>query len=147
MSHRYPLDPLVALTGWTLTDVRRLAPCNGTEWRTRQEAGVTSYIADRIACAAGYHPHEVWPEMARHEFEELSRECEECGELFLPSHKARKDVRFCSKRCGRRFSYRKRYYEATGERERARKRREYAECADYYRAAARRRYRLKREAA
>lgn len=122
MTRRYPLGPLLELTGWTMTDVRDLAPCGGEEYRLRQERGVTERIADRLAVAAGLHPHVVWPEMADHAIADNQRACEECETRFLPK---RSDQRFCSKECRwRKCSrewYRRRYQDpAFREKERQR---------------------------
>ena len=151
MSRRYPLEPFFALTRWSLSDVQDLAGCNASEWRIRKAEGVTEFVADRIACAAGFHPHEVWPEMLDHAINDLpDRDCDECGQSFIP---ARPSIqRFCSRRCYRRFHARAstRRIRATPEgaaKNRERRRRYYAENADYERARERRRYHQQREVA
>lgn len=108
--HRYPLAPLFELTGWTMTDVRDLAPCGGEEYRLRLERGVTERIADRLAVAAGLHPHVVWPEMADHAIEDAEQECadERCTATFVPT---RKSHRYCSPRCFQRAYKRAKYRE------------------------------------
>src|SRR5690606_17349748 len=87
-----------------------IAPCGGEEYRLRRTEGVTERIADRLAVAAGLHPHVVWPEMADHAIADNQRACEECEAPFLPK---RSDQRFCSKECRwrkcNRESYRHRY--------------------------------------
>lgn len=143
-ARRYPLEPFLALTGWSYVRIQQVAACNGTEWRIRKEHGVTEQIADRIACAAGWHPHEIWPEMLDHAIADLpDRVCDECHELFIPARPAIQ--RFCSRRCYRRWHSR-----ATNRRRRAtpegaaanreRRRRYYAANAEYERARERRRY-------
>lgn len=123
MTRRYPLGPLLELTGWTMTDVRDLAPCGGEEYRLRVEHGVTERIADRLAIAAGLHPHVVWPEMADHAIADNQRACEECETRFLPK---RSDQRFCSKECRwrkcNREGYRRRYQTDPAFREQQRQR-------------------------
>lgn len=147
-ARRYPLTDLIALTGWSFSQIQDVAPCNGTEWRLRRDQGVTEYIADRLACAAGYHPHEVWPEMLDHAIADLTdRECDECGDLFVPSRPSIQ--RFCSRRCYRRHHARatERRRRATpegAERNRALRRRYYAENAEYERARERARYHANR---
>ena len=144
---RYPLEPFLSLTGWTLSQVQDVVACNGSEWRKRKAEGVTELTADRIACAAGFHPHTIWPEMLDHAIADLpDRRCDECDERFVPAPKARRDVRFCSKLCNKRYHYRKRYAEEIGARERERSQRFYAENAEYVRAQKRRRYWQQREA-
>lgn len=108
MTRRYPLEPLLALTGWTMTDVRDIAPCGGEEYRLRVEHGVTERIADRVAVAAGLHPHVVWPEMADHALEDASRPCadERCTTTFVPT---RKSHRYCSPACFQRAYKRAKY--------------------------------------
>lgn len=51
---------------------------------------------DRMATAAGAHVYELWPELAAAAVEEVTRECETCGELFVLT---RKTKRFCDSRC------------------------------------------------
>ena len=106
---RYPLDHFFALTGWSMTDVQREAPCNAAEWRKRRTEGVTERIADRIACAAGLHPHTVWPEMLEHALEDASKVCEECGASFVPPPKV-PYKRFCGRPCQARNAARRRYH-------------------------------------
>lgn len=147
---RYSLEPFVALTRWTFSQIQDVAPCNGSEWRLRREQGVTERIADRIACAAGYHPHEVWPEMLDHAIADLpDRRCDECDGEFIP---ARPSIqRFCSRRCYRRHHARntvrrKRATPEGAEANRERRRRYYAENGEYERARERRRYHAKKVA-
>ena len=146
-SIRYPLAPFFALTGWTMSDVAEVAPCSGQEWRKRRDEGVTERIADRIAVAAGLAAVNVWPELLDDQIAACSKVCDECGEGFVPSHKARKDARFCSRNCNKRFHYRKRYREALAEQERDRARRYYDENRSYVLAQKRREYRLRKGAA
>lgn len=126
MSRRYPLEPLFALTGWTLNQVNRLAPCNGYEYQRRRTVGVTERTADRLAVAAGFHPWSVWPELA----EEASLECPECGGRFVPT---RKGHRFCTPQCRLRLWKRNRYATdpAYAEKVRAQRRASYQECREY----------------
>lgn len=143
-SRRYPLEPFLTLTGWTRSQVQDVAACNASEWRLRTEQGVTEFVADRIACSAGWHPHEVWPEMLDHAIADLpDKDCDECGETFIPNRPAIQ--RFCSKRCyrrhhGRKSMQRRRMDPTEAEKNRQRRRRYYAENAEYERARERRRY-------
>lgn len=120
---RYPLAPLLELTGWTMTQVRQVAPCGGGEYQRRLREGVTERIADRLAVAAGLHPHVVWPEMADHAIADNQRACEECETGFLPK---RSDQRFCSKECRwrkcNREGFRRRYQTDQAFREQQRQR-------------------------
>lgn len=140
MSHRYPLGPLLALTGWTFADVNKVAPCNGSEYRLRAAEGVTERIADRLATAVGLHPHLVWPAMAEHAAEEAARADAEALERKRASsrrtaakRRRRADVRAAEAAYMREYqaserakaaarAYRRRYYEANRERELARQR-------------------------
>jgi hypothetical protein len=105
---RYPLDPLRQLTGWSMRHITTIAPCGGPEYRTRLDQGVTAAIADRLAVAAGLHPHLVWPEMLDHAIEDHQRTCEAegCAERFSPPDRA-PHMRFCSPRCKRREKMRR----------------------------------------
>lgn len=94
---RYPIEPLIALTGWTLHgEIRRLAPASGAELAKRRTDGVTEAIADRLAVAAGRHPWEIWPEMIDHAIGDLERPCDGCGVAMEAPDPRR---RYCSKPC------------------------------------------------
>lgn len=146
MSRRYPLEPLFALTGWSHNAIRALAPCAGPEYKRRQTEGVTELIADRLASTAGLHPFEVWPEMAEHAIEDISRTCEGCGITYPPHWKTQ---RYCRPQCAKNASERRKR-EAdpnyVAKRNEAR-RRYYAEAGDYERARQRRYDRARTEAA
>lgn len=102
---RYPLAPLLELTRWTFAKVNRIAPCNGVEYRIRVQHGVTGLIADRLAVAAGMHPHMVWPEMAEHDAQTLTQcSADGCVERFLPRNS---NARFCSPTCRHREKMRR----------------------------------------
>lgn len=160
---RYSLDPFFALTGWTMTRVREVAPCGGDEWRRRRVDGVTELIADRLAVAAGLHPAEVWPEWMdfddncvgykdddRPGHEDAYRECARasCSEMFLP---CRTIQRYCSPVCRKREENRRwqqrRYHrdEAFKGKLLARNKRWYEECHEYALGAQRRRDRAKKK--
>lgn len=92
--------------------------------------------ADALAVAAGYHPFEVWPELADHAIEAVTLTCERCSMRFVPPARTPKGrARFCSKNCrvaawrttpkGRavHLAARRRYYERHGDAERERNRR------------------------
>lgn len=106
---RYPLEPFLSLTGWTLSQVQDVVACNGSEWRKRKAEGVTELTADRIACAAGLHPHAIWPEMLDHALADVSKACEECGAMFVPPPKV-PYKRFCERTCQARNAARRRYH-------------------------------------
>lgn len=143
-ARRYSLEPFFALTRWTMRDIQDIAACNGSEWKIRKERGVTEPIADRIACAAGWHPHEVWPEMLDDAIADLpDRTCPECEQQFIPNRPSVQ--RFCSKLCYRRHharetNRRRRANPVEQAKNRERRRRYYAENAEYERARERRRY-------
>lgn len=136
---RYPLAPFFALTGWTMTQVRQVAPCGGDEYQRRLREGVSERIADRLATAAGLHPFEVWPEMADMQARDVSRPCDECGVLFIPT---RNGHRFCSRNCRDRRHERTKYRSDPEfrARKRAARRGYYAQVAEYEKARERRRY-------
>lgn len=124
---RWPLQPFLDATGWSMTRIREVAPCNGVEYRRRRTEGVTEATADRLAIAAHLHPWEIWPEI-----EHLAEiPCAECNEGFVPF---RKNHLHCSKRCYQRAYKREKY------------RRLYA-TDPAFRAAELERSRAKREAA
>lgn len=145
MKRRYSVAPLARLMHRSEYSALAALGVSGTTSKQYRADGVSRRVADRLAVNAGYHPSEVWPEITEDDIEDFSRTCDECDERFLPAMKARKDVRFCSRNCNKRFHYRHRYAAAIGERERARARAFYAENGDYVRAQKRRRYRDQRE--
>ena len=101
---RYSLAPFFELTGWSMKRVTTVAPCNGVEYGIRLSDGVTDRIADRLAVAAGYHPHEIWPELEA--LAAVACAGSRCSERFVP---LRKSHRFCSKECFQREWKRDRY--------------------------------------
>lgn len=105
MIRRYPLEPLRQLTGWSVVELNRLAPCNGTEYRLRMEHGVTEKIADRLAVAAGVHPWLIWPEMEDHITLTMPVcAADGCEERFLPRDCR---TRYCSATCRHREKMRR----------------------------------------
>lgn len=138
MERRYPLEPFLRLTGWSMQRIRSIAPCGGEEYRTRLERGVTELIADRLACAAGHDPYVVWPEMLDHQIVDVSAACQECEKQFVPT---RKGHRFCSDRCRERLRMRAKYQDPNfAAAKRAARARYYAEAGSYERARERRKY-------
>lgn len=142
-ARRYPLDRFLQLTGWSLNQTQTIAACNAAEWRLRNEHGVTERIADRIACAAGWHPHEIWPEMLDHAIADLpDRVCvaDDCDQRFVPANGKQ---RYCSRNCRSRWWQRRRYAddEAFRTAEIERRRRAYRQHHTYE-LARQRRYRM-----
>jgi hypothetical protein len=97
---RYPVEPLLALSGLSLSALlgRRT---NGTEYRRIRDEGLTELWADRCAVAAGFVPWQVWPEWLDDSIARCEVECadEGCPTRFLPS---RAGHRFCSSACSNR---------------------------------------------
>lgn len=136
---RYPVQPLLDATGLTLNGfIRRHMPSvNGQAYRKARNEGLSMDQAERWALTAGWHPFEVWPNMADHQLEDQQQPCEECGEPFLPT---RKGHRFCSSRCRTRVHKRRQW--ATSETHREKRR---AYLRQYRQDAARVIARQKRE--
>lgn len=142
---RYDLTPFFDATGWTMTQVREIAPSNAGEHRLRRAEGVTERIADRLAVAAGLHPFLVWPDMAEHVIDDQRRECaaDDCNTPFVPTA----GQRYCTPTCRQRVKMRR--YRATPDgaaNNRRHRRNWYWECRDYDIAASARR-RARRNAA
>lgn len=108
---RYPFDRLEALVvvdldlelndiGQYASRTRRVAELLGVHgrqiYRWRQ-IGVTAAQADVLAVRAHRHPLEVWPELVP---EVATVGCADCSATFIPS---RRDARFCSRPCYRRW--------------------------------------------
>lgn len=131
VERRWPLAPFFEVTGWTMADIREVAPCGGDEWKRRHTEGVTERIADRIATAAGHHPWTIWPDMDQAAAETVSVVCQGCYVAFVPEHPLRT---YCTPECRQRARWRRRAATVRArdpERERARKRRWAQESGDY----------------
>jgi len=132
-ARRYPLAPLLEASGMTITALNRRLPMGGEVYRLAKSKGLTPLIAERYAILIGLHPATIWESWAEDEFEELSKECRECGERFI----RRPDALFCSRLCGNRHRqrvyWRKKYASDPEfrEREKARRRAYYDEYKDY----------------
>jgi hypothetical protein len=135
---RYPLAALLEATGLTeyqLTSRLRAKGISfdGTTLKRAREKGLVETAADRYACAVGFVPWLVWPQMRDDIIADCSVPCEECGDPFVPKMKGH---RFCAQRCASR-NWKRRRYQADPEfraRENAR--------TNEYHAAARRAARL-----
>jgi hypothetical protein len=137
---RYPLEPLLKLTGWTLRGrVREIAPYGSGEYRLRRDVGVTANVADRLAIAAGYHPCEIWPSWTSDCPLPVYECCKECEAEFLPT---RPGHIYCHPNCSARARKRRAYHSDPEARARrlAQSAAYYEEAGEYVRAAVRRRY-------
>lgn len=102
---RYPLQALLDATGFSMAELRRRCPMNGSVYRNAVTRGLLPDQADRWAVACGLHPFEVWPEMADHALSV----CPECQGRFAPT---RTNHVWCTSACyhrqyGREFQRRK----------------------------------------
>jgi hypothetical protein len=96
---RYPIEPLcVAMCMTPNTAMIRLGVSGSTQQKYREE-GVNDKTAELLALRAGFHPFEIWPELAEDRLAAMHVKCEDCGAEFLPT---RKGHRFCSNRCNQR---------------------------------------------
>lgn len=153
---RFPLAPLLEVTGLTMAQLNARIRMGGDTYRRVQTEGLSELVADRWATRLGLHPAEVWTDW----FDQPRVECAErdCTETFVPT---RKGHRFCSTRCqtrnaNRAYSKRRwandpkwrarkaaasrRYNEEAARAVLARKRARYQERADELRAQRRARY-------
>jgi len=102
----YPLDPLIELMtrGQGLTEIGYADPVrlalgiNPQSWRRYRRDGVTFWQADRLACAAGYHPSLVWGPMF---WDPATVACTMCDETFVvaPCHSGEGGHLYCSTVC------------------------------------------------
>ena len=99
--HRYPLEPLAAAMHLTIPAACRALRISGSTEQQYRRDGVTDKVADRLAIRAGFHPYEIWPDMADHQLADVSKPCadEKCDELYVPSTASQ---RFCSPTCRKR---------------------------------------------
>lgn len=128
MSVRYPFADLAAAMSQSEHQAAvRLGLSGSTEQEYRRR-GMTERVADRLAVKAGLHPFEVWPEMLAQFMSDLAQ--------FDDDTKNKKDER--RRASWRRYAAKRR--QERPEEMRARDAAYYAECAEYVKARARRRY-------
>jgi hypothetical protein len=144
--NRYPFAPLAALMGVNESQACKQLRVSGSTAQKYRRDGMTAIVADGMAVRAGFHPQDVWSSWMDDQFEAVSAPCADCGDRFIP---VRRDQRCCSKACKQRLwvrerrrndpifreranAYRRRYYQAYGDYERAQHR-----TYDRARAAAR----------
>lgn len=98
---RYPLEPLLAALGKTLSGAQHELGIGGPEYRRYRDEGMSRDVAERKAMKAGLHPYEVWHDMADHDADDLTRECEAdgCDRSFMPHPRGGGRRRFCSNAC------------------------------------------------
>jgi len=96
---RYHPDALASTLGVSLNAACVAAGVSGTTQQDARCHGFTRELADRVAVTLGYHPYEVWPDMADHDLEDATVACLECGNRFVPT---RKGHVYCTYACGRR---------------------------------------------
>lgn len=143
---RYPLSTLLDMMGYdTIHRAADALGVSGTTYAQYSCHGISERTADRLAIRAGFHPAEVWPELADHQITAASRPCTRpgCTNTFVPS---RRDQKYCGLACRRHVAqkrYRERKYATDPEwveTMRAKRRDYYAECGQYERAEHLRRY-------
>lgn len=140
MTRRYPFQPLLNAADLPRREVRRQLGISGTNWQDYLNRGVTTRVADRLACAIGHHPAEIWPEWIDHAIEDITvdhKDCAECGQPFEASSPRR---RFCKPQC--RKNHHSRAWKSTpeGRRRNQEARRQYYAENRRYELARQRRY-------
>lgn len=100
---RYDVEPLLRLTGLSWSQLRRRVGVSGNDYQRVRDEGFTDHVADRAATVCGFHPFEVWPEMAEHRIEQQKRTCRDCGAPFVPPTSW---TVYCSATCRKRVSSR-----------------------------------------
>lgn len=97
LTERYPFGLVLSRWPTDAAAARALGvqPRTVRDWKTR---GVPVDRADGVASAAGFHPFELWPELADRAAEMALRACDgpSCDEVFVLSDRRK---RFCSPRC------------------------------------------------
>ena len=83
---RYPMEPLLEATGWTLSQAAQQLGIGGPEYRRYADEGMSREVAERKALKAGFHPYEVWPNMADDDADDVTVKCaaEDCPVMFIP---------------------------------------------------------------
>ena len=71
---RYPIEPLAAAMGESPASLGRLLGLSGSSWKDARDNGLSEKRADRYAVRAGFHPYEIWPEMAERHITEAAAE-------------------------------------------------------------------------
>ena len=129
---RYSLQALLDATGLGEHALGQQVGLSGSSIKKARELGLIETAADKYACRAGLTPWLVWPEW----LEDAEVACAECEARFVPS---RTGHLCCGRACQQRRNQRTRYH-ANPEAQRDRARRYYAECGEYVKAEARRRW-------
>lgn len=117
---RYPLAPLAVVMGESVGNLAKLLGIGGPEYQRYKTDGMLRETAERKALKAGFHPYEVWPEMADHDLYDSQKECaaEDCDVRFVPAFRQSTRQRFCSTACKAR-DWQRRNYERNAEKKRA----------------------------
>lgn len=105
---------------------------SGSTWQDYMCHGVGREAAERIADKMGVHVYGLWPELVDHDLASQHRECEDCGQAFLP---ATGRQRFCTRNCAARAWQRRKYQSDEWFRQRdiEKRRAYYQENGDYCR--------------
>jgi hypothetical protein len=69
----YPVQPLLQMMGCTLSEAQKTLGIGGDQYRRFQEEGLRREVAERKALKAGFHPYEVWPELADDDYDTTYR--------------------------------------------------------------------------
>ena len=109
---RYQIQPLISAMGLSQDAAMRKLRISGNQYQQYRDLGMRRAVADRQAVKAGFHPYEVWPEMADHDIADIERVCaaDGCDERFLPPQfggNKKHPARFCSERCRKREKMRR----------------------------------------
>lgn len=59
---RWPLEPLLELTGHTTHTLGKALGISGSWVKECRTTGLSDLVADRWACRLGHHPSAVWPD-------------------------------------------------------------------------------------
>lgn len=95
---RYPLEPLIEAMGMTANQACLRLGVSGSVQQKYRAEGVIDQTAELLATRAGFHPYEIWPELADDRYAALPR-CAECDEPYVPRQYNQK---YCSRPCGKR---------------------------------------------
>lgn len=132
---RYPIEPLLEAMGVSWSQAAQQLGIGGPEYRRYRDEGMTRDTAERKALKAGFHPYEVWPDMADHDAEAVTVECaaDDCPVRFIPppTGPGQKRRLYHDRNCQTRWNAKVRYQTVPEVRERRK------EAARRYKAEAR----------
>lgn len=118
----YSIEPLLEAANLSMSQAAQVLGIGGPEYRRYRDDGMSREVAERKALKAGFHPYELWPDMADHDADDVTVECAagDCEIRFIPppTGPGQKRRRFHDRNCQTRWNAKHRYQSVPEVRER-----------------------------